>query len=192
MNNHRSNIPLMGLLALVILLAKSAFSGIPTLAMEEMPPFPEDSIWLIETVDTTDSCFDMHVSIALSSEGRPHISYYDSNLSALRYTFRTTSGWVQSTVDNSGAVGRHSSLGLDAAGFPHIAYRDMTNNDLKFAEWNGSTWMLSTIGVDDYGWFPSMKMDTNGHAHIAYLGYSPVAGTQIWSFYWNGLGIQCA
>jgi hypothetical protein len=54
----------------------------------------------------------------------------------------------------------------------------MTNNDLKFAKWDGSTWMRSTIGVDDFGWFPSLQMDTNGHAHIAYLGYSPVAGMQ--------------
>jgi hypothetical protein len=168
----------MALLALVLLLVKSGFAGIPTLAVKGMSLFPGDSVWLIETVDTTGSCFNMHISLALSSEGSPHISYYDSNLTALRYAYRSASGWIQSTVDNSSAVGRDSSLDLDAAGFPHIAYRDMTNNDLKLAEWNGSTWMLSTIGVDDFGWFPTLKVDTNGYAHIAYLGYSPVAGTQ--------------
>lgn len=178
MNIQRSYASLMGFFAFVLLLAISGFSVIPTLAMKEMPLFPKDSIWLIETVDTTDSCFGMDISLALNSEGRPHISYYDSNLTALKYAYRTTNGWVQSTVDNSSDVGRHSSLGLDAAGFPHIAYRDMKNNDLKLAEWDGSNWMVSTIGADDYGWEPSLKMDTDGHTHIAYLGYSSVAGSQ--------------
>lgn len=187
MITQRRKCPLFWALGLLLLFTSSGAAYNQAVIMHAATPFPTKSVWLVETVDRASSCFDMQVSLALSSTGSPHISYYDSDLTALRYAYRSNDGWVKSTVDNSSSVGRDSSLALNTADFPQIAYRDMTNNDLKYAGWNGSSWKIITIGVDDYGWSPSLQIDAADHPHIAYLGYSPEAGTQTPKYgYFNG------
>ena len=71
-------------------------------------------------------------SIALDSNGYPHISY--STNSDLKYAKWTGTAWSKTTADSSGRVGEYISIALDSNGYPHISYYDSTNKDLKYAK----------------------------------------------------------
>ena len=73
------------------------------------------------------------LSLALDSQGRPHIGYYEASLGDLLYAYDDGTGWVIATVDSAGIVGRYLSLALDAAGYAHMAYHDETGGALKYA-----------------------------------------------------------
>ena len=75
------------------------------------------------------------MDIAVRSNGRPVIAYYDSLLTALRVldcgNTTCTSGNVNTVVDNRGDVGKHISIVMGPDGNPVIAYQDASENDLK-------------------------------------------------------------
>jgi hypothetical protein len=66
-------------------------------------------------------------SLALD-DGKPHISYYDSDNDDLMYAKKARDGyWLIGAVDTrvykySGDVGLYPSLALDSAGNPHVSY----------------------------------------------------------------------
>lgn len=138
----------------------------------------QDYFWITETVASTGSCLDMQISSALSKDGIPHVSYFDREKSALMQAQRTSTGWVNTMVDDSGAVGRHSSIALDSTGNPHIAYRNMSNNELEYASFDGVAWNHQAVGSGEVGWFPSLAFDQNDHPQIAYLGNASGVGSQ--------------
>ena len=99
---------------------------------------PENVIaetWSIETVDSTGDVGEL-TSMALDSNGYPHISYSDITKRYLKYAKWTGSAWSNETVDSDGNVGGGSSIALDSNGHPHISYYDITNHDIKYAKWN--------------------------------------------------------
>ncbi len=130
--------------------------------------------WQIETVDFVGTLGGYETSMALDSQDRPHISYYQWNDETLKYAHRNESGWKTETVDSSGDVGFYSSIDVDSNDYPHISYSDETHYDLKYARWNGSAWIIET--VDSYrlvGWYTSIAVDSKDNPHIAYLDLSP-------------------
>jgi hypothetical protein len=66
----------------------------------------------------------LYPQIAVDSEDRIHIAYYDSDARSLRYLRREANGqWIQPiTVDQGGDVGRYAQLLTDGFGRPHIVY----------------------------------------------------------------------
>jgi len=135
--------------------------------------------WDIQTVDSAGG-MGYFTSIALDSSGNPHISYYDSTNSALKYAKWIGSIWEIQTVDSDGYVGYYSSIALDSLGNPHISYLDLTNRNLKYAKWTGTGWSIQTVdsvvtdgivGADR----TSIAIDRSGNPHISYHyhhGYS--------------------
>ena len=108
-------------------------------------------------------------SLALDSNGNPHISYYDLSNSDLKYAKWTGSIWSIMTVDEIEDVGPYSSLALDPNGNPHISYYDVTNADLKYAKWTGSIWSIETIDIaGDVGTHSSLELSPNGSPCISY------------------------
>ncbi len=138
-----------------------------------------------DMVDHTDNFVGYDNSIALDTSGYPHISYYDSWNSALKYARWTGSNWDgldASTgpdfLDVSGAVGKYTSIALDDNGYPHISYSyfDATNYDLKYVRWTGSAWDGLTSSNPDtvdtsgnVGIYTSIALDDNGYPHISYF-----------------------
>jgi len=90
------------------------------------------SLWSIETVDS-DGNVGVFTSIALDTNGYPHISYLEVSNGDLKYAKWNGSEWSIETVDSDGDVGRSTSIALDTNDYPHISYYDSTNNDLKYA-----------------------------------------------------------
>ncbi len=142
--------------------------------------FQNSSGWFTETVDSN-SRVGEYSSLALDSNGYPHISYYDSTNTALKYAFRNTSGWFYQTVDNTDNVGAYCSLALDGNDYAHISYYDGTNYQLKFARMTENGWVGQIIEkstfLDDYMFtYTSLALDASGHAHISYsynIRFSP-------------------
>jgi hypothetical protein len=124
-------------------------------------------------------------SIALDSNGHPHISYYISNTKDLRYTKWNGSSWQNETVDFTGDVGRYTSLALDGNDHPHISYYDETNKDLKYARWTGDDWDIEAIdSAGNLGEYTSIAIDEKGYAHISY--YEEYQECNLKYAKWNG------
>lgn len=85
-----------------------------------------------------------HSSVAIGTDGRPVISYYDAtpnnDLKVAACANSTCTGTPTITiVDSGGIVGEWSSLAIGAEGRPVISYHDGTNSDLKVAKCNSRT-----------------------------------------------------
>jgi len=118
----------------------------------------------IQIVDSTGNV-GPYSSLALDSDGNPHISYFDISNHALKYASRWgSSDWVTETVD-SGDVGVYCSLALDSNNNPHISYCDLTEEILKYASWNGSGWKIENVSTG--GGFTSLALDSSDNPHIS-------------------------
>jgi len=134
-----------------------------------------------------------HVSIAFNENtGKPYVSYYDETNQDLRLIYpHDTAGncgpdnnWYCEVLDTTGDVGQYSSIdyfidsGTGAVKIG-IAYYDATNHDLKVAIWSASPfpgWKVSRVNAEPLigsyrqcGRYASLKFDSNGAVHIAYV-----------------------
>ena len=86
--------------------------------------------------------------IALDSQDRPHVVWFDSSDKDLKYAVRDQGSWQVSTVDSEGDVGRFPSLVIDSKDNPAISYFEPTRAStgyIKFARWDGSQWETQRI-----------------------------------------------
>jgi hypothetical protein len=111
----------------------------------------------------------LYTSMALDSEGHPHISYYDATNGDLKYAEWTGSVWSIKKVASIGyADDVYSSIAIDSGG-PSISYYDATNGDLKYAHWTGLAWDLQTVdSAGDVGMYSSIAIDSVGRPSISY------------------------
>jgi len=91
----------------------------------------DGSSWYVEGIDTDADW----PSIALDTEGRPRISYWDPLKWDLKYARWDGVAWIVQRIDTVGMVGQYTSIALDDKDHPHISYYDMTNGDLKYARY---------------------------------------------------------
>jgi len=128
--------------------------------------------WALETVDDSIGGIQNYSSIAVDSEGKVHIAYYDDVGDDLKWAYYNGSSWNIETVDSTGNVGQHCSIVVDSSNTPHISYQDDTNGNIKYATRIGTdNWATET--VDDTGKLgdglgTSIDIDSDSIIHIAY------------------------
>jgi len=128
--------------------------------------------WSIETPDYKGKV-GRYTSIALNSNGYPHISYCDIGNWDLKYAYWTGSEWKAETVDSHGSVGVPTSIALDSKDYPHIAYCDIGKRQLKYAYYDGSQWNIETVDPEEKLLSHlAITLDENDHPYIACCGYS--------------------
>lgn len=107
-------------------------------------------------------------SIAIDSNNKVHISYYDATNADLKYATNQSGTWENMTLDSDGDVGQYSSIAVDQNNKVHISYYDVTNQVLKYSSNATSSWVSgvvdSSVGT---GTFCSIAANAGG-AHISY------------------------
>ena len=131
--------------------------------------YHDGSIWHYETVDSS-PWVGSYTSLALDSQNKVHISYYDEINSDLKYATNATGSWVKETVDNTGP---HTSLALDSQDKVHISYYDDTNDDLKYATNTTGSWVTETVDNTYVGISTSLAIDSQDKVHISYDNLYP-------------------
>lgn len=111
-------------------------------------------------------------SLALDSQNRAHVSFYDWGTADLMYAAENSSGGYDiEAADTAENVGKYNSLAIGPEGFANIAYYDAANGDLKLT-YNGPGGWAPPILVDgagaDVGQYVSMKIDADGWWHMTY------------------------
>jgi putative cofactor-binding repeat protein len=135
-------------------------------------PIRAVSPWWIQVVDSTDNV-GYYSSIALDSNGTPHIAYSDMSNWNLKYASWSGSEWAIQVVDSLERVNTFASmapsLAIDSSDNPHISYVDDENANLKYASWTGSAWSIQTVDSQgNVGGYTSLKLDSFDKPHISY------------------------
>lgn len=108
-------------------------------------------------------------SIAVDSNNRIHVSYYDRTNSAIKYATNMSGTWVSSTVatnvDGGGSPSR-SIIKLDSNNKVHIIYYDY-NSGINYITNLTGAWTSSFIAA---GSNFSMIIDSSDKLHISYSG----------------------
>ncbi|MFH1501295.1 MAG: PKD domain-containing protein, partial [archaeon] len=141
---------------------------------------------IIGNVEVDDSVDDVgqYTSIAMSSDGRPAISYYDATNKNLKFVkcddVRCNGvgfpGNVIQTIDSAGDVGIGSSIAIGSDGFPVISYYDLTAGSVKVAKCltdNCSSFERHTVdtGAGGLGLTTSIAIGSDGFPVISYYDY---------------------
>lgn len=124
-----------------------------------------------------------YTSIAAVDASRVHVSYYDSDNEALKYT-RTTDGgstWSNQTIDSSDEVGTYNSIAAVNNSI-FVSYFDATNNNLRFRKSvdGGLTWPGGPVVVDSLG-------DVGTDTSIAAADANTIFISYFLSYYDDGL-----
>ncbi|MEX2103619.1 MAG: hypothetical protein WD805_06610, partial [Gaiellaceae bacterium] len=83
----------------------------------------ENGIWSIGAIGTGELEYSYDVSLALTGEGLPALTYFDDRAGALVYAEKQGGTWTLERVV-SGETGEFSSLAFDSQGTPHVAFSD--------------------------------------------------------------------
>ena len=149
----------------------------------------ENGVWVIRTVDFDRQTGKYH-SMAVDSQGVPHLTYDAFVDGRLKYAVRDKDAWnirvVQSRVsgDPEYNIGMGNHLTLDAAGKAHISY--YTSSMLRYASEKQDGWDVQTVDTirSSGGWVSyrsSVVLDKAGNPHIVYQD-----GAAVKHAYWDG------
>jgi hypothetical protein len=127
--------------------------------------------WIIEYIEDVGRTV-AETSIALDSQGRPHISYYSLPTRHLKYAYFDGTKWNIEEVDTGLDVGITNSLRLDSNDLPRIAYWDEAQQRVRYARFDGNAWIFSTVeDLDCVSPLPkrvSLALDSNDLPHVTY------------------------
>ena len=113
-------------------------------------------------------------SLAIDSDDRLHVTYYDRETASLEYVTYDGSSWsTPFTLDSQTWCGLDSSLAIDSNDHLHVTYLCDTRSQLEYISHDGSSWS-TRASIDNYahrdtGYQSSLAIDSNDNLHVAYL-----------------------
>jgi hypothetical protein len=133
--------------------------------------------WHYQVVD--ESYGGRHVSLALTNDGLPSISYLDTGEERLQYTQYEGSSWETQTVDRyDGYVGWYSTLALDSSDHACIAYTDIYRAITAIYSCRSMTnWEAETVAHDAY--HLSIDIDQADCPHLTFCRWYPPIVTDL-------------
>lgn len=138
----------------------------------------DGTFWWWQIVDRGLGEWGGSVSMALDTEGYPHIAYHRDaadygSEGTLHYAFYNGSTWVTQTVDGSGDVGCALSLELDAQNHPHITYYKLSSPPrVWYVYYSATSWISTSLpivspAIDTV----SLVLDSSDLPHILVSGW---------------------
>ena len=98
----------------------------------ELPSNPAAWSWDIEVVDESTADIGEYPSLALDSNGDPHISYSDTHNGNLMYAQSRDGIWYLNPLDQTSGAGKFSGLAIDQLDGVHIAYVNVNTYKLHY------------------------------------------------------------
>ncbi len=138
----------------------------------------DGNTWTVELIPSGSIEYANATSLALDSQGDPHITYFDHVGRTLKHATRSGGVWTIETVDSMEA-GQFSSLAIDGSDNLHISYYQNIQDStgiVKYAFHDGSAWTLSLVdslhyvyrGFDGARNMTSIKLNSANQPHISY------------------------
>ena len=102
--------------------------------------------WSREVVESTNDV-GKYTSIALDSNGNPHITYFDDTNNDLRYTHKMGSSWTFTTLDSTAHTGKGTSLAIDSNDHLHVAYKT-NSTEIAYMTNHSGSWVKTTLDAN--------------------------------------------
>lgn len=123
----------------------------------------------VQIVDNSSDIVGQYISLAIDSNGKPGIAYFNGTKGDLQYARPSGTRWTSQTVDLKQSVGLYPSLQFDQNNSPAIAYYQKTKGDLRLARLNDEIWTIRDIDTNnDSGRSPSLAIKKDGLLAVAY------------------------
>jgi hypothetical protein len=113
-----------------------------------------------------------YVSLALDSQGRPHMCYSSELEQRLRYAYFDGNSFLSEIVDNDSGAGQGAVLKIDSFNRPHIAYfgGKEANYAIKYAWLDEKKWTFLTTNYRGIaGWGIALILDQSDSPHLAFI-----------------------
>lgn len=113
-----------------------------------------------------------YTSIALDSNGNPHVSFTSAPIPGyLKYAFKDGGEWQILAVEDGPYWISFSSLALDDSNHPHISFVNESCAALWYTTWTGTDWLMEPVDQGgEVGYSTNLDIDFAGRPHIVYYG----------------------
>nr|HPM78237.1 hypothetical protein [bacterium] len=133
--------------------------------------------WVSETIADLGNAGE-RISLVVDGDDSLHVSFGGGDTDgSLYYATDATGEWVVQEVDARADAGDYSSLAVRADGSILIAYYDDGSDRLRLASNAAGAW--TSFAVDRGGSSPTLKLDANDDAHLAYAYAGAVYYTRL-------------
>jgi hypothetical protein len=133
----------------------------------------EDGVWSVASIGTGALEYEYDVSLALTREGVPALTYFDDRAEALVYATRAADAWTLERVAEGDEAGEFSALTFDDQGRAHIAF-SQENGDVLYAVRAGDSWTIDKVAGERFPAAVALALDEQGIPHLAFANREAV------------------